>query len=119
MAQFTSIDDYITAFPEAVQQVLRDMRRTSREAAPAAQEAISYQMPTFKLNGNLVHFAAHKQHLGFYPAPSGIEAFREALAPYAVSKGAIRFPLDEPLPHALIKAIVAFRVQEQLAKRAK
>jgi uncharacterized protein YdhG (YjbR/CyaY superfamily) len=111
-----AVDDYIAGFPPEVQEKLQKLRATIREAAPEAQEAISYQMPTFKLNGNLVHFAAYKKHIGFYPAPSGIEAFKEALAPYPTSKGAIQFPLDEPIPYDLVSKIVAFRVKENLAK---
>jgi uncharacterized protein YdhG (YjbR/CyaY superfamily) len=118
-SQFQTIDDYINTFPANVQRILQDLRQIIRESAPEAEETISYQMPTFKLNGNLVHFAAYKNHIGFYPAPSGIEAFKEELAPYPLSKGAIRFPLGEPIPLDLVRKIVKFRVQEQLAKRAR
>lgn len=111
-----TIDEYIAGFPDEVQQVLQQIRLTIRSAAPDAQEAISYQMPTFKLHGNLVHFAAHKKHIGFYPAPSGIEAFKDELAPYASSKGAVQFPLDQPIPYDLIRNIVTFRVAENLAR---
>ncbi len=90
------------------------MRHTIREAAPEATEAISYQMPTFKLNGNLVHFAAFKNHIGFYPAPTGTEAFQKELSPYKGGKGSIRFPLDKPIPYDLVKRIVKFRVKENL-----
>ena len=114
--KFETIDDYINTFPEDVQLILQGLRRTIREAAPQAREAISYQMPTFKLNGNLVHFAAYKNHIGFYPAPSGIEAFKDDLAPYRFSKGAIQFPIDQPIPHDLVSKIVQFRVTEQLNK---
>jgi len=92
------------------------MRRTIREAAPDAVEAISYQMPTFKLNGNLVHFAAYKKHIGFYPTPSGVEAFREELSAYKVSKGAIQFPIDQPMPLDLVRRIVQFRVAQNQTK---
>ena len=92
------------------------MRRTIREAAPDAVEAISYQMPTFKLNGNLVHFAAYKNHIGFYPTPSGVEAFREELSAYKVSKGAIQFPIDQPMPLDLVRRIVQFRVAQNQTK---
>lgn len=112
-----SIDEYIAGFPADVQQILQQIRQTIREAAPGAQEAISYQMPTFKLHGNLVHFAAFKQHIGFYPTPSGIDAFKDELAPYASSKGAVQFPLDQPIPHDLIRRIVAFRAQENIDRR--
>jgi uncharacterized protein YdhG (YjbR/CyaY superfamily) len=115
--KFSTIDEYISAFPEDIQDSLQEMRRTISEAAPEAKEAISYQMPTFRFNGrNLVHFAAFKKHIGFYPAPSGIEAFADELLPYDVSKGTIRFPLDRPLPLDLVKKIVAYRVQEQISK---
>jgi uncharacterized protein YdhG (YjbR/CyaY superfamily) len=110
-----TIDEYIAACPAEVQPLLQQIRLTIRAAAPDAQEAISYQMPTFKLHGNLVHFAAYKKHIGFYPAPSGIEAFKDELAGYASSKGAVQFPLDQPLPHDLISRIVTFRVAENLA----
>jgi uncharacterized protein YdhG (YjbR/CyaY superfamily) len=111
-----TIDEYIAGFPDDVQQILQQIRQTTREAAPEAQEVISYQMPTFKLHGNLVHFAAYKKHVGFYPAPSGIEAFKDELAPYASSKGAVQFPLDQPMPCNLISRIVIFRVAENLAR---
>jgi uncharacterized protein YdhG (YjbR/CyaY superfamily) len=114
--KFATIDEYINTFPEDVQTILQDLRHTIRQAAPGAKEAISYQMPTFKLNGNLVHFAAYKKHIGFYPAPSGIEAFKEDLAPYKYSKGAIQFPIETPIPHDLVRKIVQFRVAEQLRK---
>jgi uncharacterized protein YdhG (YjbR/CyaY superfamily) len=111
-----TIDEYIAAFPDDMQQILQQIRQTIRAAAPDAQEAISYQMPTFKLHGNLVHFAAYKKHIGFYPAPSGIEAFKDDLAGYASSKGAVQFPLDRPMPHDLISKIVSFRAVENLAR---
>lgn len=112
---FTDIDSYIASFPPDIQKLLREMRRLIHEAAPEATEKISYQMPTFYLKGNLVHFAAAKHHLGFYPSPSGITAFSEALKNYATSKGAIQLPFDKPLPAELITKIVAFRVHENLA----
>lgn len=115
-AAFTTIDEYISTFPADIQQKLQEMRRTIRAAAPDAQEKISYQMPTFYLNGNLVHFAAFKNHIGFYPAPSGIEEFKEQLRVYQSSKGAVRLPLDEPLPLDLIAAIVKYRVSENHKK---
>lgn len=120
---FTSIDEYITAFPADVQERLRQMRAVIREAAPEAQEKISYQMPTFFLHGNLVHFAAFKTHIGFYPAPRGIEEFKDELAVYEGAKGSVRFPLDQPLPLDLVRRIVQFRVADQLqnakAKKSK
>ncbi len=114
--QVTTIDGYISTFPENVQTVLQALRRTIRAAAPEAEEVISYQIPTFKLNGNLVHFAAYKKHIGFYPAPSGIDAFREELSPYEVTKGTVKFPLGEPLPFDLVSRIVKYRVKEQMDK---
>jgi uncharacterized protein YdhG (YjbR/CyaY superfamily) len=115
--QFQTIEQYIEARPPEVQRVLQRMRETIRKAAPEAVEGISYQVPTFKLNGNLVHFAAFKNHIGFYPAPSGIEAFKKELSPYKGAKGSVQFPLDQPVPFALIEKIVRFRVQENLKKR--
>jgi uncharacterized protein YdhG (YjbR/CyaY superfamily) len=113
---FTSIDEYIAMFPAEIQQKLQELRAAIRAAVPEAEEKISYQMPTFFLKGNLVHFAAYKNHIGFYPAPTGIEEFKEELARYEGSKGAIRFPLDQPLPLELISRIVKFRVGENLKK---
>lgn len=108
-----TIDEYIAAFPDDVRRLLERLRRTIREAAPEAVEAISYQMPTFKLDGrNLVHFAAFEKHIGFYPIPSGIEAFREELAPYKQGNGSVQFPLGQPLPFDLVRRIVRFRVRE-------
>lgn len=111
-----TIDAYIAGFPEDVQEILQRMRATIREAAPDAQETIKYRMPTFVLHGNLVHFAAYKNHIGFYPVPSGIEASKDELGPYHVSKGAIQFPLNKPIPYDLIRKITAYRVQENLEK---
>ena len=111
---FTSIDEYIATFPEDIQKILEELRATIKVAAPEATEKISYQMPTFYLKGNLVHFAAYKRHIGFYPAPRGIEAFKDELARYEGSKGAIRFPIGEPLPLDLISRIVKFRVADNL-----
>lgn len=106
------IDEYIAGFPPDVQEILEKVRRTISRAAPDAGEAIKYQMPTFTLNGNLVHFAAFKHHIGLYPTPSGTAKFREALASYKSGKGSVRFPLDEPIPYALIRDIVKFRATE-------
>jgi uncharacterized protein YdhG (YjbR/CyaY superfamily) len=111
-----TIDEYIAGFPPSVQDILQKIKATIREAAPEAQEKISYQMPTFTLNGNLVHFAAFKNHIGFYPIPSGIEAFKEDLSPYKQGKGSVQFPLDQPIPYDLIARITAFRVQENQEK---
>lgn len=113
---FQTIDDYIATFPRHIQALLQTVRATIRAAAPEAEERISYQMPTFALKGNLVHFAAWKDHIGLYPAPSGIAVFAEELAQYHSAKGSVRFPIDEPLPLDLITRIVQFRVAENLAK---
>jgi uncharacterized protein YdhG (YjbR/CyaY superfamily) len=117
-ARFHSIDEYIATFPEDVQVILRDMRATIRAAAPDAEERISYQMPAFALNGILVYFAAFKNHIGFYPTSSGIEAFRQELSAYEGSKGAVRFPIGEPLPKDLITRIVRYRIAENLKSAA-
>jgi len=115
--KIASIDQYIQGFPEHVQAILSEMRTSIRLAAPEAIEKISYQMPTFYLNGNLVHFAAYERHIGFYPAPSGITAFQQDLTSYKTSKGAVQFPIDQPLPLKLIRKIVEFRVQENLQEK--
>jgi uncharacterized protein YdhG (YjbR/CyaY superfamily) len=111
------IDDYIAQFPDDVRQILTRIRAVIKEAAPQATEKISYQMPTFYLNGNLVHFAVHKRHIGFYPTPSGIEAFKEELSAYQGAKGSVQFPLDQPIPYDLIRRIVQFRVAENQKKK--
>lgn len=116
-ASYRSIDEYIAQFPEEVQAALRTMRATIHAAAPEAEERISYAMPTFTYHGNLVHFAALKNHIGFYPRPSGIEAFAEETARYGSTKGALRFPLDQPLPVDLITRIVRFRVAENMERK--
>ena len=113
-----SIDEYIAGFPQDVQEILKKIRLTIRKAAPDAQETIKYQMPTFTLKGNLVHFAAFKKHIGFYPVPTGIEKFKSALSVYEGGKGSVRFPLDKPIPYALISRIVKFRVGENLDRAA-
>lgn len=108
-----TIDAFIAQYDPELQTRLQELRQTIRNAAPGAQEAIAYGIPTFKLNGkNLVHFSAYKKHIGFYPNPGGIEAFAERLAPYEQSKGTVKFPLDQPLPLDLIAEIVAYRVQQ-------
>jgi len=115
--QFKTIDEYIKTFPKDVQSILQEMRQTIRKAAPEAVETISYQMPTFKLNGKyLVYFAAWKDHIGFYPIPSGIEAFQKELSPYKGAKGSVRFPLGEPIPYDLVRRIVMFRMKEEQKK---
>ena len=111
-----NIDEYISGFPKEVQRMLHEIRSVIRSAAPDAEEAIKYQMPTFVLNGNLVHFAAFKKHIGFYPTPSAIEEFKDKLSKYHFSKGAIQFPLDKPIPLSLINKIVKFRVMETRQK---
>jgi uncharacterized protein YdhG (YjbR/CyaY superfamily) len=111
-----TIDAYIAGFPDDVQEILQKIRMTIRAAAPDAEETIKYQMPTFTLQGNLVHFAAFKEHIGFYPVPSGIEQFKDELSIYKGGKGSVRFPLDEPIPYDLIGRIVKFRVKENSEK---
>jgi uncharacterized protein YdhG (YjbR/CyaY superfamily) len=110
------IDEYIAGFPKDVRTKLQEIRGTIRKAAPQAEEAIKYGIPTFTLHGNLVHFAAYKNHIGFYPAPRGIEAFKKELSAYEGSKGTIKFPLDIKLPLPLISKIVKFRVKENVDK---
>jgi uncharacterized protein YdhG (YjbR/CyaY superfamily) len=114
--RFKSIEAYISTFPKGVQDILEKLRNTIRMSAPEAEETINYQIPTFKLNGNLVHFAAYKNHIGFYPTPSGIEAFKKELSPYEVAKGSVKFPINKPLPFDLLRRIVEYRVKENLEK---
>ncbi|NTW43240.1 MAG: hypothetical protein HGB14_02130 [Anaerolineaceae bacterium] len=111
---YTSIDEYIATFPVEVQKILQELRATIKVSAPDAEEKISYQMPTFFLKGNLVHFAAYKNHVGFYPTPSGIEKFQQELSKYEGAKGSVKFPINQPLPLSLIQKIVEFRVLENL-----
>lgn len=113
---FKTIDAYINTFPEEVQGILEKVRQTIQKAAPEATEAISYQIPTFKLFGNLVHFAAFKNHIGFYPGARAIEIFADELSAYEVSKGTIQFPKGQPIPFPLIQKIVKHRVKENLEK---
>ena len=119
--KFTTMDAYIASVPKEIQDILEKIRQTIRKAAPGAVEAISYQIPTFKLNGkNLVHFAAWKDHIGFYATPSGNAAFTKELSRYKVAKGSIQFPLEEPIPYDLVTKMVLFRVKEtQLKKKRK
>ncbi len=112
----TNIDLYIKGFPHAIQIILQKIRKTIKQAAPQAEEAIKYGMPTFVFGGNLVHFAAFKNHIGFYPTPSGIHQFQKELSSYKTSKGAIQFPLDQRIPFPLIAKIVKFRVKEKKAE---
>ena len=113
-----NIDAYIADFSQEVQEKLQKIRETVRNAAPDAVEKISYQMPTFAQEGNMVHFAAFKNHIGFYPAPQGIEEFKEELSLYKGGKGSVQFPLDQPIPYELISKIVTFRLKENLEKAA-
>jgi uncharacterized protein YdhG (YjbR/CyaY superfamily) len=113
---YASIDEYIGTFPRPVQEKLTTLRQLIRRTAPGATEKISYQMPTFYLNGNLVHFAAHARHIGFYPTPSGISKFKTELSKYQSSKGSVQFPMEESLPVELIEKIVKFRVGENTKK---
>jgi uncharacterized protein YdhG (YjbR/CyaY superfamily) len=109
----SSIDEYIGEFPTETQKVLEELRALIRASAPDATETISYAIPTFDLNGkHLVHFAGYEKHIGFYPVPSGVEAFKEELKPYKVGKGSVQFPLGQPLPTDLIRRIVGFRVEQ-------
>lgn len=119
MARATTIDEYIAAFPETVQARLAALRATVRQHAPQATERMSYGMPTYYLDGNLVHFAAYAHHIGFYPTPTGITAFQDALARYKSAKGSVQFPHTEPLPLELVAAMVQFRVTENARKAAK
>jgi uncharacterized protein YdhG (YjbR/CyaY superfamily) len=110
------IDEYIASFPKDIQEILEKLRTTIRKAAPDAEEIINYQIPTFTLKGNLVHFAAFKKHIGFYPTPKGIEVFKKELSAYEGAKGSVKFPLDKPIPFDLISKIVTYRVKENLER---
>ena len=115
-----SIDEYIAEFPPEIQKVLAEMRQLVHATAPDATETISYSIPTFDLNGkHLVHFAGFQHHIGFYPVPSGMEAFKEELSAYPQGKGSVQFLLDQPIPYDLIKRVTRFRVEENLRKTAK
>ncbi len=113
-----TIDEYIAMYPPEVQKKLQQVRETIHVAAPEAQETISYKMPAFTLDGNLVYFAAFAKHIGFYPIPSGMEAFKQELSRYKQGKGSVQFPLDQPLPLELIRRIVLFRAEENRKKAA-
>jgi len=117
--KITTIDEYINEFPQNIQDKLWAIHKVIKAAAPDATETISYMIPTFKLNGNLVHFAGYKGHIGFYPGATGIEHFQNKLSAYKTSKGTIQFPLDQPFPFDLITEIVKFRVEQNLAKKPK
>jgi uncharacterized protein YdhG (YjbR/CyaY superfamily) len=114
--KFEDIDSYIASFPEETRKLLQQLRVTISKAAPEAKETINYGMPTFTLKGNLVHFAAFKNHIGFYPTASGIEAFKKELSVYEGAKGSVQFPLAKPIPFDLISSIVKLRVKENLKK---
>ena len=117
-ARFKTIDEYIQAFPKDVQGILKKMRQTIKEAAPGAVETISYQIPTFKLNGKgLVYFAAFQSHIGFYPIHAGVEGFEKELSQYKQGKGSVQFPLDRPIPYDLVKKITRYRVEETAGKK--
>lgn len=116
MKKTADIDEYIAGFPSDVQKILERIRTTIKKAAPDAEEAIKYGIPTFTLKGNLVHFAAYKNHIGFYPAPRAIEKFKKELSRYEGGKGTIQFPLDKPIPFPLISRIVKFRVKDHLER---
>jgi len=109
-----TIDEYIAGFPNDVQDILQKIRMTIRRAAPESEETISYKMPAFTLNGNLVYFAGFEKHIGFYPIPTGIDKFKKELSVYKQGKGSVQFPLDKPIPYNLISKIVKFRVKENL-----
>ena len=114
-----TIDDYMSHFPREVQELLGQMRRTIRKTAPRAEEAISYGIPGFKFNGSLVWFAGYKRHIGFYPGSSAIATFKKELSAYRVAKGSVQFPVDKPLPLALVSRIVKFRMKQNLSKMNK
>jgi uncharacterized protein YdhG (YjbR/CyaY superfamily) len=114
---YQTIDEYIAAFPPEIQRLLQEMRAAFHAAAPEATEKISYQIPTFYLNGNLVHFGAWKNHIGFYPTSSGTQAFKNELSVYEGAKGSVKFPIEKPLPLELVGRIVRFRVKENLEKQ--
>ena len=111
---FNSIDEYILQFPPEIQEILTKLRKVIKESAPDAVEKISYQMPAFVLHGNLVYFAAFKNHIGFYPTLSGIETFKNELAEYKSGKGSIQFPIKKPIPYELVSRIVKFRAAENM-----
>ncbi len=114
--KFKTVEEYIATFPKEIQELLKSMRSIIKSAAPKAEELISYNMPAFQLDKMLVYYAAWNSHIGFYPTASGIEEFKEDLSKYENSKGAIKFPIDKPLPVSLITKIVKFRVKENLEK---
>jgi uncharacterized protein YdhG (YjbR/CyaY superfamily) len=110
------VDDYIAHFPESTQKLLSQVRATIKKTAPEAEEVISYQMPAYKYHGMLVFFAGYEKHIGFYPAPAGIAAFKKELSRYKAAKGSVQFPLDQALPLKLVTKIVLYRLKQNLAK---
>jgi uncharacterized protein YdhG (YjbR/CyaY superfamily) len=116
MENYSNIDEYIAGFPETTREILKQLRATIRKSVPEAEEAISYGIPTFKLYGNLVHFAGYKNHIGFYPGATGIETFKDELSEYKLSKGTVQLPIDKPIPFDLISKIVDFRVKQNLSR---
>ena len=114
--KFKTVDEYISTFPASTKTILKELRKTIKQAAPQAEELINYNMPAFTFHGRLVYYAAYKKHIGLYPIPSAIRAFQKDLSDYKTSKGAIQFPLDRPIPFGLITKIVKFRVKENLEK---
>jgi uncharacterized protein YdhG (YjbR/CyaY superfamily) len=117
MKKYATVDEYIAALPAEARNKLQSLRKTIRQAAPEAEEVISYDMPAFKWNRVLVWYGAHTQHIGLYPRASAMTAFKDDLAAYKTSKGAIQFPIDKPIPAALVKKIVKFRMKENSRKR--
>jgi uncharacterized protein YdhG (YjbR/CyaY superfamily) len=115
--EFKTVDEYVALFPKDTQEILKKIRQLIKEVEPKAEEAISYGIPTYKLNGNLVHLGAFKNHIGFYPTPSAIKFFKKDLSPYKQSKGAVQFLMNEPIPFEIIKKIVKYRVKENLSKK--
>ena len=114
--KYNTIDEYIACFPADVQKILQLVREAIKSVAPDATEAIAYGIPTFRLNGNLVHFAGYAHHIGFYPGAEGIEVFMNELSLYKISKGTVQFPLDKPIPYGLIKKITLYRVEKNILK---
>jgi uncharacterized protein YdhG (YjbR/CyaY superfamily) len=112
--KFKTVDQYLSVFPENIKSKLQELRSTIKKTAPQAEELISYNMPAFKLHGMLVYYAAYKEHIGFYPTPSPIEAFKKELAGYEVAKGSIKFPIDKPVPLKLVIKIVKYKMKENL-----
>ena len=117
MKQANNVDEYISEYPVNVQEILQKLRQTVKESAPDAEELISYRIPAYRLNGNLVYFGAFKDHIGFYPTSSGISAFKKELSKYKVSRGTVQFPIDQPIPYDLVRKITRHRVRENLGKK--